>query len=198
MRSTRFDTLPRLLDIFAARHRRRSRCASNGWRRSFPSATAWARSFSWWGKRRSCPPPCRSKPSPSRSRLITTHSECQPGRPAPHGEGQAGSLSVGSDVANFQSTKSAGCRFWSTPTTSRSPAPERMSSTDWSREAVVLDRFDRHVDPVVGDVGVVGGDQFSDHLDHLFDVVRGMRCVRRPLRSRRHPSPPTRRPRTWW
>lgn len=39
---------------------------------------------------------------------MTEHSMCQPGRPSPHGDGQAGS--PGLDLA-FQRAKSAGRRF---------------------------------------------------------------------------------------
>ena len=67
-----------------------TQCRANG----RPSATAWARSFSWCGKARSCPPPWRSNPSPSRSSDMTTHSVCHPGRPAPQGASQEGSPSL--------------------------------------------------------------------------------------------------------
>jgi hypothetical protein len=70
------------------------------------------------------PPPWMSKPSPSRSRLITTHSVCQPGRPGPQGESQVGSPGL----AFFQRTKSTGLRFSSLPSTR---APARSESSDW-------------------------------------------------------------------
>src|SRR3954452_17190964 len=54
-----------------------------------PAARDWACSFSWWGKRRSTPPPWMSKPVPRYFSAIAEHSMCQPGRPGPHGEGQA-------------------------------------------------------------------------------------------------------------
>ena len=89
-----------------------------------PRATAWARSFSWWGKARSWPPAWRSKPSPSRSSDITTHSVCHPGRPGPQGEGHDGSPGL----AFFHSTKSRGERLL-TSTSTR--APDRRESSDW-------------------------------------------------------------------
>ena len=72
--------LPSDLDILVPSTSTQPLCTQ--WRaNAVPSATAWARSFSWCGKARSCPPPWRSKPSPSRSSDMTTHSVCQPGRP---------------------------------------------------------------------------------------------------------------------
>ena len=55
-RSSRLSTLPRLLDIFSP-----SASTTNPWciqwlAKRLPRATAWARSFSWCGKRRSIPP----------------------------------------------------------------------------------------------------------------------------------------------
>ena len=127
IRSSRFDTLPRLFDIFSPSASTMKPWCIQWLAKRLPRATAWARSFSWCGKRRSWPPQWRSKPSPSRSRAITTHSLCQPGRPSPHGDGHAGSPGFDS----FQSAKSAGWCFWSAPKISRSPPPASMSSSDW-------------------------------------------------------------------
>ncbi len=91
-----------------------------------PSATAWARSFSWWGNARSSPPPCRSKSSPNRSRAITTHSVCQPGRPGPQGDGHDGSPGL----ANFQRAKSMGERLPRSASNS-TRAPTRSDSRGW-------------------------------------------------------------------
>ena len=48
-----------------------------------PAARDWACSFSWWGKRRSTPPPWMSKAGPRYLRAMAEHSMCQPGRPGP-------------------------------------------------------------------------------------------------------------------
>ena len=70
------------------------------------------------GRRRGCRNACRAA-----LHDIAEHSMCQPGRPLPHGESQAGSPSL----ACFHSTKSSGsCLPGSTST--RSPA--RRSSSD--------------------------------------------------------------------
>src|SRR3954469_22267872 len=61
-----------------------------------PAARDWACSFSWGGKRRSTPRPGMSEAGPRYLPAIAEHSMCQPGRPGPHGLGQAavaGSLS---------------------------------------------------------------------------------------------------------
>ena len=68
----------------------------------------WAAEHSWWGKIRSPPPPWRSIVSVSSSRRASAvHSMCQPGRPGPHSESQAGSPSA----EGCQSTKSSGSRL---------------------------------------------------------------------------------------
>ena len=72
-----------------------------------PAARDWAISFSWWGKRRSRPPPWMSKASPRNLWLMAEHSRCQPGRPFPKGashEADAGSEGLGA----FQRAKSLG------------------------------------------------------------------------------------------
>lgn len=51
----------------------------------------------------------------------------EPSWPSPWGEGHDGS--PGLDI--FHSAKSAGCRFAEAPTTSRSPPPASISSSDW-------------------------------------------------------------------
>ena len=127
-RSSRFvDVAEALRHLLALGVDDEARGASSGWRsacRARPPGPARSRGA---GSAGPCPPQCRSKPSPSRSRLITTHSLCQPGRPSPHGDGHDGSPGL----ASFHSTKSAGWRLPSAPTTSRSPPPASMSSSDW-------------------------------------------------------------------
>ncbi len=94
--------------------------------KSRPAARDWACSFSWWGKRRSTPPPWMSKAGPRYLPAIAEHSMCQPGRPRPHGLGHdavAGSPSF----ALFHSAKSRGSRL---PRGSASPAAS-MSSMPW-------------------------------------------------------------------
>ncbi len=115
--------LPSDLDIFSPPTITQPLCTQ--WRaKGLPPASAWARSFSWCGKARSWPPPWRSNPSPSRSRDITTHSVCQPGRPGPQGDSQLGSPGL----AFFHSAKSSGERF-SAPASTRAPA--RSDSRGW-------------------------------------------------------------------
>ena len=114
---------PSDLDIFSPPTMTQPLCTQ--WRaNSRPAATAWARSFSWWGKARSMPPPWMSKPSPRRSRDMTTHSVCHPGRPGPQGDSQLGSPGL----AFFHRTKSSGERF-SSSTSTRAPA--RSESRLW-------------------------------------------------------------------
>ena len=61
------------------------------------------------------------------------------------------------------------------------------------QEPVVLDRLHREVDAVVGDVGPPDVDELADHLDHLVDVVGGVRDVGRSLEADRvHRLPPHR------
>ena len=49
-------------------------------------------------------------------------------------------------------------------------------------QAVVVDRLDVHVHAVVGQVRLVEVDELADHLDHLGDVLGGVRHVGRALR----------------
>ena len=87
----------------------------------------WKISASWWGKRKSCPPPCMSNEVPKWSRLIALHSMCQPGRPSPHGDGQVGSPGL----ACFHKAKSLWSRFPLPVLSTRPPAPWRTASMDW-------------------------------------------------------------------
>src|SRR6185436_7662337 len=73
-------------------------------------------SFSWCGKIKSSPPPCKSRVGPQYFMLIAEHSMCHPGRPGPHGLGQEGSPGL----ADFQSAKSSGSSLLS-PTSTREP-----------------------------------------------------------------------------
>ena len=144
-----------------------------------PSATAWARSFSWCGKARSCPPPCRSKSSPSRSSAITTHSVCQPGRPSPHGDGQLGSPGL----AFFHSAKSTGERFSSLPSTAGAGLQrvERLAG----EQPVVVDRLGQEVDAVGRLVGRAAVDQSADEGDHVLDVGGGVGILVGPAHVQR-------------
>ena len=86
------------------RRSRPSRCASRPGRSGSPRAASdCAISFSWWGKTRSEPPPWIANSAPSSASAIAEHSMCQPGRPSPHGEGQAVSSP---SLRAFQSAKS--------------------------------------------------------------------------------------------
>ena len=64
-------------------------------------------SFSWCGNTRSAPPPWMSMVSPSSAEIIALHSMCQPGRPAPQGDGQVGSPGL----LAFHKAKSRSSRF---------------------------------------------------------------------------------------
>ena len=86
------------------------------------AASVCAASFSWWGKSRSLPPPWMSSSTPSSSSAIAEHSMCQPGRPSPHGEGQAASSS---SFSPFQSAKSSASSLRAAPST---PSPWSISS----------------------------------------------------------------------
>ncbi len=118
------------------------RCGTSARRTRARRPTAWARSFSWCGKRRSWPPPWMSKPSPSRSSDITTHSVCQPGRPGPQGESHVGSPGL----AFFQRTKSTGLRFSSSAST-RAPGLQRVDRLA-GEQAVVRRPLGLEVDAV--------------------------------------------------
>src|SRR3954454_13791756 len=94
MPRTRFSTsgtsmeLPSDFDIFSPAvviHALWSQYDANGW----PAARDWAGSFSWWGNRRSTPPPWMSNAGPRYFAAIAEHSMCQPGRPGPYRDGQA-------------------------------------------------------------------------------------------------------------
>ena len=162
--SDRRRTLPSDFDIFSPP------CAWTipwciQWRANcLPSATACARSFSWCGKMRSCPPPCRSNPSPRRASDMTTHSVCQPGRPGPHGDSHEGSAGF----AFFQRAKSNGDRFSSFTSTR---APDRSESRLWwASKAVVGHLGDREVDAVARLVGDAESHELGDEIHHLVDV----------------------------
>lgn len=99
--------LPSDLDIFSPPTLTMPLC-SHQRARGWPlAASDWAISFSWWGKIRSAPPRWMSIVVPSSSRTMAEHSMCQPGRPAPQGEGKLGSPGL----APFQSAKSNGWRL---------------------------------------------------------------------------------------
>ena len=67
---------------------------------------------------RSEPPPCSVRCGPRNSRLMTTHSMCQPGRPRPHGLGHEGSSA--SPDQPFQSATSSGSRLRGSSTSASS------------------------------------------------------------------------------
>ena len=92
-----------------------------------PAARDWACSFSWWGKRRSTPPPWMSKAVPRYLPAIAEHSMCQPGRPGPQGLGHAAVSGSDSFFQPFHSAKSRGSRL---PRGSASSAAS-MSSIFW-------------------------------------------------------------------
>ena len=143
MRSSRFVEVAELFDIFSP-----SASTTKAWciqwlAKRLPSATAWARSFSWCGNLRSSPPQWRSKPSPSRSSDITTHSVCQPGRPvAPRrrprrlaGLGQLPQREVGrvalvlGAVRPRARRRRPACRRGTGGRAARSPRPRRRRGT---------------------------------------------------------------------
>ena len=94
-------------------------------------ACAWAISHSWCGKTRSMPPPCMSNSSPRYFLPMAVHSQCHPGKPSLHGDGQR---MICSGCAFFHRAKSAWFFFSPTPArvsrlaslTLSSERPERM------------------------------------------------------------------------
>ena len=100
--------LPSDLDIFSSAVRIIPLCIQIRASGTPRAASVWAISFSWCGKTRSEPPLWISKSSPSSFSAIAEHSMCQPGRPSPHGDGQAVSSS---SLRAFQSAKSSGSSF---------------------------------------------------------------------------------------
>ena len=102
--------LPSDFDIFSPAVVIQALCSqydANGW----PAARDWASSFSWWGKRRSTPPPWMSNAGPRYFAAIAEHSMCQPGRPGPYGDGQAAVSGSSAFFQPFQSAKSRGSRL---------------------------------------------------------------------------------------
>ena len=100
-------TLPTDFDIFSPVNRSRPLCIQI-FAKGRPTAWDCARSFSWWGKTRSRPPPWIRNSGPSVFSAIAEHSMCQPGRPGPQGESHE--VSSPSFVA-FQRAKSRGSSF---------------------------------------------------------------------------------------
>ena len=115
--------LPTDLAIFSPSKRTIPLCIQIRASGSSRAASVWAISFSWWGKTRSDPPPWISKSVPSTDSAIAEHSMCQPGRPSPHGDGQAVSSP---SLRPFHSAKSCGFSF---SAASSSPSPCCMSSS---------------------------------------------------------------------
>src|SRR5215218_5341793 len=151
-RSSRLDTLPTLLDIFSPSASTTNPLCIQWLAKRSPRATAWARSFSWCGKRRSMPPQCRSKPSPSRARLITTHSLCQ----LPQHEVGRVTLALSAEHLPLTATGDE--------------VVERLVG----QQAVVGHRLDGEVHAVVGDVGMTRLGQAPDHRHHLVDPLGGV------------------------
>ena len=94
-----------------------------------PSATAWARSFSWCGNRRSGRrsggrSPRRAGRGSSRRTRCANRAGRRP---------TATATTARPAWTSFHSTKSAGWRFCSAPNTSRSPPPASMSSSTGGR-----------------------------------------------------------------
>src|SRR5699024_7754885 len=103
-RSEANTELPSDFDILSPPTLSRPECIQM-FAKASPAARDWASSFSWWGKRRSSPPPWMSKFAPRYFVDMAEHSMCQPGRPRPHGEGQEAVIGS-SGLCAFHSAKS--------------------------------------------------------------------------------------------
>ena len=153
-----------------------------------PRATAWARSFSWCGKRRSMPAavevealaeqveghhhalgvPARAARAPRRRpRRLARLGQL------PQGEVGRSALRVGAD---HLAIAAAGAHV-----------VERLVG----QQAVVRHRRDRQVDAVGGLVGPADVDQLADHRHHLRRRRRWRGACRRAGRRRCRPWPPT-------
>ena len=113
---------------------------------------------------RSIPPPLMSTVSPSTSEHIALHSMCQPGRPSPQGDAQAGS--PGLDF--FQSTKSFSARF-SEASAASAPSPSIASSTFSSAALFSLAYL------WLGAFSNVGTSKYTEPLD-AYAYPRSMIC----------------------
>ena len=167
-RSLTKTRLPSDLDIFSPSMRTIAwciQCRTNG---SPVAASDWAASHSWCGKMRSEPPPWRSMVVPSSRRARAEHSMCQPGRPGPHSESQAGS----SSADGCQRTKSRGLRLLGSsglPPRSAASA-QHLLGAEVADLAEAVEGGDVEVD---GAAGLVGVAPVEDHADEAPDVGDG-------------------------
>ena len=134
------------------RRRRRRRGASSGWRSACPSATAWARSFSWWGNFRSRPPQWRSKPSPEQVERHH-HALGVPARAARRPTATARPARPAWPASTGRSRPGGACAR--RRTTSRSPPPAQHARRATGGRAARSPRTAAtvEVDAVVGHVG---------------------------------------------
>ena len=141
-------------------------------------ASACARSFSWCGNRRSLPPPWRSKRSPSKSSDIAEHSMCQPG-PSLAPRRVPGRLARLRRLPQREVHRAALLLVDVDPGTGRFA---QLRDRAVRELAVAVEARDVEVDAVLVDhVGVARCHELFDELDHLLDVLGGVRAVRRRL-----------------
>ena len=100
---------------------------------------------------------------------------CQPGRPSPHGDGQAGSPGF----ADFHNTKSSGSRL-AVSTSTREPARRSSSFLPDSFPYGANLCTSYITSPFARLVGVTVVDELADHRQHLVDVFGGPGLFLRP------------------
>ena len=119
-----------------------------------------------------------SSSTPSSSSAIAEHSMCQPGRPSPHGEGQAVSSS---SFSPFQSAKSSGVLLARGALDAL--ALVHLVDRAVRQLAVLGQRAHAEVDVAVDRVGVPALDEVGDQGHDRLDVLRGQRLVVGPAEA---------------
>ena len=170
--------LPSDFDIFSPAVVIQALCSqydANAW----PAARDWASSFSWWGKRRSTPPPWMSNAGPRYFAAIAEHSMCQPGRPGPHGRRPGRGLGLEGLLPALPEREVAGVAL-----ATRVGVLGGLHVVDLLPRQLAVRRPGAHVEVDVAGavgrgVGVAARDQLTDQLEHLRHVSGRGRLVGR-------------------